>query len=219
MLTNINDLGNIFFDYIEWSIILLTIVAAAVVVTIITFIHYQQAKKETRKLSRMHTGLLQDFDDINKDLQEKSRQISCMTLHLMTVDNSIEKFLKSTSEREHDIHQLKLDVRQFYRELRSAQQSIASVKLFFENTDPCFFDSMKEQYPSVSEQDLKLLAFLKMNMSNKEISNVMNVTTGAVFQSKRRLKKKLGLTPEENLREFVQHFQQPTKSDHQFALN
>ena len=55
------------------------------------------------------------------------------------------------------------------------------------------FTKLERSFPHLTPNDHKLLAFLKMKLSNKEIAIVMNVTRRAVEQAKRRLKKKLGM--------------------------
>ena len=55
----------------------------------------------------------------------------------------------------------------------------------------------------VSEQEIRLAAFLRMNLSTKEIASIFNVLPSSVLKSEYRLKKKLGLTRKEDLGRYL----------------
>lgn len=73
----------------------------------------------------------------------------------------------------------------------------------FENVHPQFFDKLKDENPALTNEDLKLSAYLKIGMSNKEIANVTHLTLGSVKSKINRLKKKLEMGPEDSLRDFM----------------
>lgn len=73
----------------------------------------------------------------------------------------------------------------------------------FEDVHPQFFDKLKDENPVLTVDDLKLSAYLKIGMSNKEIANVTHLTLGSVKSKINRLKKKLEMRPEDNLRDFM----------------
>ena len=62
---------------------------------------------------------------------------------------------------------------------------------------------LKEENPVLTAEDLKLSAYLKIGMSNKEIANVTHLTLGSVKSKINRLKKKLEMGPEDSLRDFM----------------
>ena len=66
-----------------------------------------------------------------------------------------------------------------------------------------FFLKLKANYPELVPNDLKLCAYLRMNMSSKEIASLLNITTRGVEIRRYRLRKKLGLKPNQNLTEFL----------------
>ena len=73
----------------------------------------------------------------------------------------------------------------------------------FEDVHPQFFDKLKDENPVLTVEDLKLSAYLKIGMSNKEIANVTHLTLGSVKSKINRLKKKLEMKPEDNLRDYM----------------
>ncbi len=73
----------------------------------------------------------------------------------------------------------------------------------FKDVHPQFFDRLKNENPNLTINDLKLSAYLKIGMSNKEIANVSHLTLGSVKSSINRLKKKLELGPDDSVRDYM----------------
>jgi DNA-binding CsgD family transcriptional regulator len=79
-------------------------------------------------------------------------------------------------------------------------------KLFegnFNKVHEQFLKHLVEKYPDLSQGDLKLAAYLRMNLSTKEIAQLLNITHRSVELKRYRLRKKLGLDADTNLSEFM----------------
>jgi DNA-binding NarL/FixJ family response regulator len=66
-----------------------------------------------------------------------------------------------------------------------------------------FFKKLKADFPELTPGDLKLAAYLKMNLSSKEIAPLLNISIRSVENKRYRLRRKLNLEEEENLTEFM----------------
>lgn len=66
-----------------------------------------------------------------------------------------------------------------------------------------FLKRLKEKHPDISPRELDLSTYCLMNMSTKEIAEVMNISNGGVELARYRLRKKLGLQRKENLTGFL----------------
>lgn len=66
-----------------------------------------------------------------------------------------------------------------------------------------FFDLLLERYKDLTPKDLKLCAYLKMNLSSKEIAPLMGITTRGVEIHRYRLRKKLKIDGSENISNFL----------------
>ncbi|MCB0587314.1 MAG: hypothetical protein KDD06_18595 [Phaeodactylibacter sp.] len=69
-----------------------------------------------------------------------------------------------------------------------------------------FFKRLKEAYPDLTPGDLRLAAYLKMNLTSKDISPLLNISLRGVENKRYRLRRKMNLGPEENLTEFLMQF-------------
>jgi ligand-binding sensor domain-containing protein/DNA-binding CsgD family transcriptional regulator len=65
---------------------------------------------------------------------------------------------------------------------------------------------LKEKYPDLTRTNLKLCAYLRLNMSSKEIASLMNVTLSGIDKARNRLRKKLGIQPTDDLSDFLSKF-------------
>lgn len=73
----------------------------------------------------------------------------------------------------------------------------------FEKSNPAFFKFLVNNYPYLTPIDLKYCCYLKMNMSYDDIRNLLGINQESVRTHTYRLKKKLSLTKNENLRSFL----------------
>jgi DNA-binding CsgD family transcriptional regulator len=73
----------------------------------------------------------------------------------------------------------------------------------FDKVHTDFLVVLKNRYPALTATELKLCAYLRMNLSSKEIAQLMNISIRGVEIGRYRLRKKLGLPKEMNLFEFL----------------
>lgn len=73
----------------------------------------------------------------------------------------------------------------------------------FDKVHSDFLVLLKKKYPVLTAGELKLCAYLRMNLSNKEIAQLINISVRGVEIARYRLRKKLGLSKEINLFEFL----------------
>lgn len=72
-------------------------------------------------------------------------------------------------------------------------------KIYFEQANPNFLVKLAQKHPSLSSKDLKYCCYIKMNMSNNDITNLLGINQNSVRTHKYRLKKKLILKKEQDI--------------------
>jgi len=77
---------------------------------------------------------------------------------------------------------------------------------YFDNTHSDFLKAIKKVHPLLSAHELKLCAYLKMNLSSKEIAQLLNISVRGVEISRYRLRKKLRIPTEINLFSYFTEF-------------
>lgn len=73
----------------------------------------------------------------------------------------------------------------------------------FERVHPNFYRKLNEQYPSLTKQDRRIMAYLRMQLSTKEIAQLMGVNYESVNTTRYRIRKKLNLPKEVELDTFI----------------
>lgn len=75
--------------------------------------------------------------------------------------------------------------------------------LHFDKVHSDFISALKEKHPGISNNEVKLCAYLRMNLSTKEIAQLMNISVRGVEVSRYRLRKKLELATEVSLFDYL----------------
>jgi tetratricopeptide (TPR) repeat protein len=71
--------------------------------------------------------------------------------------------------------------------------------LHFENVYPDFFGKLQNKFPQLNNNDLKMCAYLKINLGNKDLARIYNISEHSVKIKKYRLRKKLNIGKEDDL--------------------
>ncbi len=79
-------------------------------------------------------------------------------------------------------------------------------EVHFDQANQDFFKRLKTGYPELTPNDLRLCAYLRMNLSSKEIAPLLNISVRGVEIKRYRLRKRLNLHPEDNLIDFLLTF-------------
>ena len=70
---------------------------------------------------------------------------------------------------------------------------------YFEQVHKDFNSNVKNKYTNVTSNELRLMALLKMNLTSKEIANILNISQDGIKKARQRLRKKLQLSPQDSL--------------------
>lgn len=73
----------------------------------------------------------------------------------------------------------------------------------FNNADKDFLDKIKSLHPDLTANDLKFCAFLRLNLSSKEVAPLLNISIRSVEIKRYRLRKKLNLEHSQGLIDYI----------------
>ena len=141
-----------------------------------------------------------------QDLAESTMNVIRKNEILLDIDNALEKVAEYIAE---DRNKSLKALSRIRHEIKENIQHDDLWKRFEENFDIVYSDFLKRltaEYPNLSVTDKKMCAYLKMDLNSKEIAPLLNITVRSVEMTRYRLRKKLGLSREDNLTEFLQNF-------------
>ncbi|QPH40432.1 triple tyrosine motif-containing protein [Pedobacter endophyticus] len=167
-----------------------------------TYLHQLELERNEKEIVRLQN------EKLEADVNYKNKELSTMTLHLVQRGRVLAKIKEviSTVVKNHDINESSPSFRHLIRLIRDVEkkdQELDHPSVHFSHLNTEFFNKLKHQFPELSQNDLKFCAYLSMNLSSKEMAQLMNVTIKAVEVGRYRLRKKLHLKPETNLYEFL----------------
>jgi len=73
----------------------------------------------------------------------------------------------------------------------------------FNNADKDFLKKIKGMHTELTANDLRLCAYLRLNLSSKEIAPLLNISVKSVEVKRYRLRKKMDLPHEEGLANYI----------------
>lgn len=73
----------------------------------------------------------------------------------------------------------------------------------FEKLHPDFRQSLQKIIPDITANELNLCSLLRLNLSSKEISQLLNITPSSVNKARYRIRKKIGIDSKEDLIVFI----------------
>lgn len=141
--------------------------------------------------------------NLKQKLESNQRELTANTLYLYqknemlsNLQNQIKNlsFKNATEQNKEGIKEIKLTIKNdLYLE-----NDWDKFKLHFEEVHPDFFIDLKEKYPALTQNEIRLSAYYHLNMSAKEIATLLNINPTSVHRAKSRLNKKMEKIKQEN---------------------
>lgn len=140
---------------------------------------------------------------LEADLEEQNLELAGITMNLVRKNEVILDMKEQLKElRKLDQKEAAVRVRQLQLKLNSTLSSEKDWEAFeyhFTKVHPGFFTGLKKDYPTLTSGDLRLSAYLRMNLSSKEIAPLLHITVRSLENRRYRLRKKLGLSPDQQI--------------------
>lgn len=164
-------------------------------------------KKRAEALER---SLLQkEKEQLEKDLFLKNQQLNSKVTQLVEknemVSNVIGQLQKLKKQGFGDVEK---NIDNIIRDLKlnSSEDFWAQFETTFGQINQSFYENLFKAYPNLTNNERKLSAFLKMNLSTKDISNITHQSIRSIEMARSRLRAKLNLSRKENLSKFLNQF-------------
>ncbi|WP_299113314.1 hypothetical protein [uncultured Winogradskyella sp.] len=141
-----------------------------------------------------------------QEIAFKKKELASQTLHLVQKNTFIQELKENLEKIKKSPELFKVEFRRLVMLLKkeSAEDKDWEVfKSYFSEVHNDFDNKIRAIASDITEKEIRLASFLRMNLSTKEIASMLNVLPDSVLKSKYRLKKKLTLNKEANLTQFL----------------
>lgn len=156
---------------------------------------------EVKELENARELMTLKNNQLKQDIDNKNRELAISTMSLIKKNeflNSIKDELKTVNKTEAINPVIKI--------IDKNLNNTDDWKFFeeaFNNADKDFLKKVKAKHPSLTPNDLKLCAYLRLNLSSKEIAPLLNISPKSVEVKRYRLRKKIDLPHEDSLTNYM----------------
>lgn len=162
----------------------------------------QYSEKEIMKLQ---------YEKLQGEISHKNMQLADSTLSIIR-KNEVLIEIKDELEKQKEELGPRYPARYLQRLTTLIDKNISNdndweiFEALFDQAHENFFKRLKQSFPDLTQSDLKLCAYLKLNLSSKEIAPLLNISIRGVEIRRYRLRKRLALTSDDNLVEYIMQF-------------
>ncbi len=142
--------------------------------------------------------------ELQKDLEFKNKQLTTQSLNMVQKNEMME-------EMKEKVENLKKEGSS--RELNSLVQLVdysfnldedwKQFQMHFEEVHSGFYHVLKDRYPDLTPNEMRLSALVKLNLTIKEMAAILGISPDSVKTARYRLRKKLEINTEDNLTNFM----------------
>ena len=165
------------------------------------FYFYRLNQKRKANFKRLENELLKsELKNKRKDLTQLGIDLSNKRSFFNETNESLKEILKKpASESQKNIQSL---IHEFNHRA-SLDENLAALRTDIEKINNSFFEKLSNEFPALTRTEKEICGLLILNFSSKEIANIRNVTPNAVKKKRQIIRKKLPITSEEDLTEFL----------------
>lgn len=199
-------------------ILILILVLVIVLASVSSYILWSQRRKalikkqiqelENRELTtRLKNEQLQN-NYYQLEIDSKNRELTSNTLMLIEKNRMLEEVMKRISNggENGDINKKTvLELKNQIRTHASQEDEWQFFRIHFEQVHPDFFSKLKSICSTLTEGELRLCAYIRTGMENKQIAQMLSQQPDTIKKARYRLRKKLPLGPDKSLENFLRN--------------
>ncbi|MBK8828456.1 MAG: hypothetical protein IPO26_17660 [Saprospiraceae bacterium] len=145
------------------------------------------------------------------ELLFKTKELGLSTMHLVQKNEAINKLKIELSKIVKKVNdpEVKREIKSMVSIFSDDERLDDNWESFAQNFDQVhndFLSRLKAQYPQLSPRDLKLCAYLKLNLTTKDIAPLLNISVRGIEISRYRLRKKMDLPNNISLNDYMMGF-------------
>jgi DNA-binding CsgD family transcriptional regulator len=164
--------------------------------------HQLELEKNEKELIRLQNENLEaEIEHKNAELASNAMNLVQKKEFLLKITDELNKLNKSGKDTIETS-----ELKKILRSLSSEEKLDEEWKQFsihFNNVHSNFLITLKNKFPNLNTHELKLCAYLRMNLTSKEMAQLMSISVRGVEINRYRLRKKLQLQPKEDLFQFL----------------
>lgn len=188
----------------ENLILWLSIILGSLLAVTVFYGQRQRSKKEQLRQQGLLLQSKMEREKLEQQLEFKQREVTSQVLHMSRKNSLLQTIKEQISELDLGAQKRSVDrlLHHINRHLDSDEdwdRFLAS----FKSIHSSFMDKLQGLVDQLSSNDLRLASLMRMNLSNKEIASLLNISNDGVKKARYRLRKKLAVDSDVNLQEYL----------------
>ncbi|MFZ4544959.1 MAG: triple tyrosine motif-containing protein [Saprospiraceae bacterium] len=166
----------------------------------------QQQQQVMEQLQLQNENIL-----LQNTIQSKTKEIASSAMNVLEKNQILIKIKETLNEVRQEVGSA-LPSKYYQRIINVIDEHLSSEQdwlLFetnFNEVHDHFFKRLINDFPDLTPGDLKLAAYLKMDLSSKELAQIFNISVRGMENKRYRLRQKMGLKVEDNVVEFLMKY-------------
>jgi len=145
--------------------------------------------------------------NLEKQIDSKNRELTSTAIHILNKNEILsdinDKISLMALNANDDLRKPFSQIKNLIKDSLHLDNDWEIFKKHFTEVHPDFFIKLIKKYPNLTFDELKLCAYLKIQLSSKEIARLINISVSAVNKRRNRIRKKLNISPKVDLYEFI----------------
>lgn len=165
-------------------------------------LHQLEIEKNEKEIIRLQN------EKLANEVTFKTKELADTSMHLVERGDALSK-VKDLLQKLYKSNPADVELKRAIHLVNDIEKTNTEWDKFassFDEINSDFLKKLKEKYPVLTNNDLKLSAYLHLKMSSKEISQLLNISLRGVEISRYRLRKKMGIPTEVSLSVFFETF-------------
>lgn len=140
-------------------------------------------------------------EQLNQRIENKNRELAISTMSMIK-KNTLLGSIKEELITIENVSQIKSVIRSIDNNINN-EDDWSFFEEAFNNADKDFLKKIKDIHPKLTPNDLRLCAYLRLNLSSKEIASLLNISSKSVDIKRYRLRKRMNLDHQTNLISYI----------------
>lgn len=153
-----------------------------------------KTKKEVQKLQ------LRQYE---MDVEVRNRDLTTLSLELLTKNKLLVEIEGVITKETTNIKVLLEELEKTIKQNRDQDKNWEKFQDIFQTIHPTFFQTIQSQYPQLTTTEIRICAYIRINMNTNEIAAMLNISSSSFITARYRIRKKLNLNRSDNLDEIV----------------
>lgn len=179
-----------------------TAIAVAIVVilgllclVLVLFMRNLKIKLNRDKLIKENIEL--ENSNLNLEIEHKVRELTTTTLYLAQKNEFMSSIIHKLEEGNLTGQQITGIIREMKNNINNTVWD--EFEFRFQEVHPEFYTRLNERFPNLTQNEIRLCAFLRLNMTTKEISSITFQSVKSIQVARTRLRKKMQIDQDDNL--------------------